>query len=511
MIQKIKNPVWVLMSLFLILTIVISGCGGSKKKGSDPEIPVQVAPTAPGTITVVAADSQLAATWGAVTNATLYQVYYSTKEDVTFAEQIAVVSSANCVLSGLTNGTTYFIWVKAQNGMGTSDYSPVGSGTPAKAVTAPNAPFLLTLTPSTDSITVSWEAVEGATAYEVWYGTEDNSGTASKYGDDVTDTLTYAISGLEEGKTYFVWLKAKNSAGVSAFSMSQSTITAGGGSITGLVNSAANANYTVTLVETQNTLSYSNSAYFSFQNLIPGTYHVRCEREGYVSAIKEVTLTPTEKTVNLGTLNLNTALPTGSGATPLYNTWTASTSIKDQTHYTSPFTINYPQTITLEYNFMSDKPGNSVPDEHFTLGNIWTVALPFGGHINGTVQIYAPAGSYQLITTTTMSINSQIYHGSSFTITYYSDSGAPAISITKTWGYATQSDQTTINCKDSGSGLSSVQYAITNSLASPSNWTPIPANTAVQFTNTGVWYLHVYARDVVGNSYQRVEGPYIIR
>jgi hypothetical protein len=506
MIQRIKKPFLVLMSLFLILIIVISGCGGSKKKGSDPEIPVQVAPTAPGTITVVAADSQLAASWGAVTDATLYQVYYSTKEDVTFAEQIAVVSSANCVLSGLTNGTTYFIWVKAQNGMGTSDYSPVGSGTPAKAVTAPNAPFLLTLTPSTDSITVSWEAVEGATAYEVWYGTEDNSGTASKYGDDVTDTLTYAISGLEEGKTYFVWLKAKNSAGVSAFSMSQSTITAGGGSITGLVNSAANANYTVTLVETQNTLSYSNSAYFSFQNLIPGTYHVRCEREGYVSAIKEVTLTPTEKTVNLGTLNLNTTLPTGSGATPLYNTWTNYTSSGTFSPSPTSFTVPYSQTITFRYKFLVNSSGRAIT---LSLGNIWSSSVQAGGSIENTVQLSAPAGTYTV--TGSENIISSSYKGSNFEITYYSDNMAPEILITKTWGYATQSDQTTINCKDSGSGLSSVQYAITNSLASPSNWTPIPANTAIQFTNPGVWYLHVYARDVIGNSYQRVEGPYIIR
>jgi hypothetical protein len=70
-------------------------------------------------------------------------------------------------------------------------------------------------------LTVSWTAVDGATAYEVWHGTVDNTESAQKSGGDVTG-LTKTIADLANGTIYYVWVKAKNSGGTSGFSPSTS-------------------------------------------------------------------------------------------------------------------------------------------------------------------------------------------------------------------------------------------------------------------------------------------------
>jgi formylglycine-generating enzyme required for sulfatase activity len=66
-------------------------------------------------------------------------------------------------------------------------------------------------------LTVSWTAIAGATAYEVWAGTTDNPAQATKRGSDVTG-LSTTITGLSNGTAYYVWVKAKNSEETSGFS-----------------------------------------------------------------------------------------------------------------------------------------------------------------------------------------------------------------------------------------------------------------------------------------------------
>jgi len=80
---------------------------------------------------------------------------------------------------------------------------------------SPAAPVVIT---SNGSITLQWTAVESATAYEIWMGTVNDSASSSKYGADVTASLSTTISGLNNGTTYYFWLKAKNNLGTSGFS-----------------------------------------------------------------------------------------------------------------------------------------------------------------------------------------------------------------------------------------------------------------------------------------------------
>jgi hypothetical protein len=159
-----------------------------------------------------------------VEDATAYEVWYGTLNNSASAAQfggdIAVLGTA---ITGLAAETTYYVWIKAKNTAGTSGFSPAATGMSlSPPPPAPNAP---TLTPGSTQLTVTWTAVNGATAYEVWRGTSNNSANAAKFGADITGgTTSVVITGLTNETTYYVWIKAKNSMGTSDFSPAASGI-----------------------------------------------------------------------------------------------------------------------------------------------------------------------------------------------------------------------------------------------------------------------------------------------
>jgi hypothetical protein len=226
------------------LILALSGCTNPL----DPDSPGDTAPAAPAVPTVTAADSQLTVSWTAVSGATAYEVYYHTADNSGAAQKHGEdVTELSATITGLTNGTTYYVWIKAKNSAGTSAFSPSASGTPQAATTAPAAPAAPTVTAADSQLTVSWTVVSGATAYEVWYGTANDSGAAQKHGEDVIE-LSATITGLTNGTTYHVWIKAKNSAGTSDFSPSAS-----GTPQAATTAPAAPGKPTITLIKSNNT------------------------------------------------------------------------------------------------------------------------------------------------------------------------------------------------------------------------------------------------------------------
>jgi hypothetical protein len=89
--------------------------------------------------------------------------------------------------------------------------------------TIPSAPSNVSASDGTysDKIRVTWSAATGATAYEVWRGTSSSSSSATRIAGDVTST-TYDDASAIRGTTYYYWVKAKNAAGTSGFSASNS-------------------------------------------------------------------------------------------------------------------------------------------------------------------------------------------------------------------------------------------------------------------------------------------------
>ena len=89
-------------------------------------------PGAPSNISVTAADQSLRLSWGKTKDAAYYQVFYREAGQSAFTQFGGNVSGTAAFITGLTNGVTYQVAVKAGNGKGTGPYSATASGTPQR-------------------------------------------------------------------------------------------------------------------------------------------------------------------------------------------------------------------------------------------------------------------------------------------------------------------------------------------------------------------------------------------
>ena len=89
-----------------------------------------------------------------------------------------------------------------------------GEGGSDENISIPIAPTAPVITAGNGKLVLNWEAVSGATSYTVWYNDDNNSGTATQSGADIS-SLSHTITGLDNGATYYVWLKSKHAGGAS--------------------------------------------------------------------------------------------------------------------------------------------------------------------------------------------------------------------------------------------------------------------------------------------------------
>ncbi|MCL2788165.1 MAG: fibronectin type III domain-containing protein, partial [Micrococcales bacterium] len=170
-------------------------------------VPASAAPAVPGTPTASSITASSAVlSWNAVTGATGYYVLRG-------GTQIGSTTARTYTATGLSAGTTYSFTLKSYNASGASAASGARSVTTIPA--APGAPTAGT--PTTNSVTLSWNAVTGATGYYVLRGGTQIGSTTAR---------TYTATGLSAGTTYSFTLKAYNTTGASAASGARSVTTA---------------------------------------------------------------------------------------------------------------------------------------------------------------------------------------------------------------------------------------------------------------------------------------------
>lgn len=175
----------------------------------------------------------IAVNWKESAGATSYEVWRSPTTLATNAVKLGEVTDISYVdISNpnnvLLNTATYYYFVKAKNGAGTSAFSASNSGNLARI---PAAPATVAASDGTyfDRIRVTWGAVTGATSYEVYRSTGATSlfSAATKIADvdyvSYNTTYTYDDMGsAADPKTaavipiYKYWIKANNSNGSSA-------------------------------------------------------------------------------------------------------------------------------------------------------------------------------------------------------------------------------------------------------------------------------------------------------
>ena len=133
-----------------------------------------------------AGDNGITVVWNAVSGATKYRVYRKTGSGGWIG--LADVTLTRYTDAAVTVGTTYTYTVKAYNDDAWSSFDPKGVSATARAVFG--APVLKGAAAGTNGITVTWNAVSGATTYRVYRKTDSGSwtGLAEVTGTSFLDT-----------------------------------------------------------------------------------------------------------------------------------------------------------------------------------------------------------------------------------------------------------------------------------------------------------------------------------
>jgi hypothetical protein len=182
-------------------------------------------PVTPGSITVTPGENMLDLKWPPVNDAFTYKVFYKQNGGAGGAPPadatVETVSGAGAIISGLTNGASYTVWVQAENTAGKSPNFSRSTGTPALGGTPGTAPVIKTVTPGVEKLILTWDQVPGVPRYTIFYNTADNSAGAVAFPEPIpadAPTVTAELTELAGNRTYYVWVKSTNTAGSSPFS-----------------------------------------------------------------------------------------------------------------------------------------------------------------------------------------------------------------------------------------------------------------------------------------------------
>lgn len=160
-------------------------------------------------------------TWNRVIGATAYEVWRSTANNSSRATRlVSSVTAFGYNDTSAVAGQTYYYWVKAKNTQTVSQMSTfISRG--YRALRTPRMPTGLSASKGTynDRVRLTWNAVSGATDYEVWRHHQNSSASAARIAASVR-TTHYEDTNVVPGQFYYYWVRARNAAGVSPFSAS---------------------------------------------------------------------------------------------------------------------------------------------------------------------------------------------------------------------------------------------------------------------------------------------------
>ncbi|MFV8781043.1 fibronectin type III domain-containing protein [Microbulbifer sp. SA54] len=92
------------------------------------------APDVPEGLSLFATDAQMSVSWDSVLGAATYDVAYGTSSDIAAATLVEGLEKSDTTLTDLENGSEYYVWVRAVNNVGPSDWSAPATATPEAPV-----------------------------------------------------------------------------------------------------------------------------------------------------------------------------------------------------------------------------------------------------------------------------------------------------------------------------------------------------------------------------------------
>lgn len=141
------------------------------------------------------------------------QIRYDNNSDA--SSSTTVSSDGSTTISGLSSGTTYYFWARTHNSVGWSPWSGRASAKTQSVPTAPQAPLLSSITATTVDVSFYPNSDGGSaiTAWQIGWGTSSAAPTST-----VSASSPQILTGLTPGTTYYIFVRAQNSVGWSAWS-----------------------------------------------------------------------------------------------------------------------------------------------------------------------------------------------------------------------------------------------------------------------------------------------------
>ena len=213
-------------TVYEVMVRAVNGTGNGAFSPSATGKPAG-APAAPATVRVVGTDQTLTVTWDAPdangSNVTGFSVRYCTGDtdcdgagNVLGTIRVTGASARSQTIAGLTNGTSYDVQVATvSSDQGSSAYSETVTET---AGGAPSAPTNLSVASGNAQLTASWSAPANdggwtVASYQIQYcDSSTGCDAASEWTDSSTaeTARSHAITGLTNGTTYQVRVRARN-------------------------------------------------------------------------------------------------------------------------------------------------------------------------------------------------------------------------------------------------------------------------------------------------------------
>ena len=128
--SNLKIMRMVSVSSMILLAIFLTACGGGGGGGDGS------APSPPTGVTPKPGDEEVTISWDTASGATSYNIYWAYTSGVSkadYEDKISTITTTSYLHTGLTNGTTYYYVVTAENDYGESDESDEVSAMPTSA------------------------------------------------------------------------------------------------------------------------------------------------------------------------------------------------------------------------------------------------------------------------------------------------------------------------------------------------------------------------------------------
>jgi predicted RNA-binding protein with TRAM domain len=219
------------------------------------------APTITG-ITPGDAQLSVAFTAGLAGNSAITNYKYSTDGGITFQTRQTGTTASPIVITGLANGTSYNVQIKAVNGNGDGTPTLSKAATPSATATTPGAPGITAITPTNAKLSVAFtigsDGGSGISTYKystdggATFKTRASGSTASPI--DIT-TVSSGTGTLVNGTSYNVQIKAVNAQGdgvatatttSTLFVVPTNVVATAGGNITAATAATAQASVSFT-------------------------------------------------------------------------------------------------------------------------------------------------------------------------------------------------------------------------------------------------------------------------